>query len=227
MDMIAPDSGTAPRASAERFAELASCRRSIRRYRPQAIEEASLERILLAATCAPSAHNRQPWRFAVIDGSGAKLALAAAMGERLREDRLRGGDDPDEVAADVARSILRIGGAPGLIVVCLTMAEMDVYADAARMDAEHVMAVQSVAMAMQNALLAAHDEGLGACLMCAPLFCQDVVRWVLGLPEDWRPQGLITLGYPFDNGHRRARKPQSAVTLRVVAPADHGVEVQP
>ncbi len=224
MEMIPSASGATPRASAESFAELAYRRRTLRRYRPQAVDEASLERILLAATYAPSAHNRQPWRFAVIYDTGAKQALAAAMGARLREDRLRGGDDPDEVAADVARSILRIGGAPGLIVVCLTMAEMDVYADAARNDAEHLMAVQSVAMATQNALLAAHDEGLGACLMCAPLFCQDVVRRVLSLPEDWRPQGLITLGYPLDDGRRRARKDLSAVTMRIEAPADRREE---
>jgi len=37
--------------------------------------------------------------------------------------------------------------------------------------AERIMATQSVALAVQNLLLAAHDRGLGACWMCAPLFC--------------------------------------------------------
>jgi nitroreductase len=51
-------------------------------------------------------------------------------------------------------------------------------------------------MAAQNLLLAAHDVGLGTCWLCAPLFCPDVVRDVLALPDDWQPQGVITLGYP-------------------------------
>ena len=38
------------------------------------------------------------------------------------------------------------------------------------------MAVQSVALAVQDMLLRAHAEGLGACWMCGPLFCPDVVR---------------------------------------------------
>jgi nitroreductase len=32
--------------------------------------------------------------------------------------------------------------------------------------------------------------------MCAPLFAQDTVREVLSLPDDWQPQGMVTLGYP-------------------------------
>jgi nitroreductase len=31
--------------------------------------------------------------------------------------------------------------------------------------------------------------------MCAPLFCPDVVQETLNLPQDWKPQGLITMGY--------------------------------
>ncbi len=57
------------------------------------------------------------------------------------------------------------------------------------------MAVQSTAMAGHNLLLAAHAAGLGACWLCAPLFCPDVVRDILELPADWQPQGLVTMGY--------------------------------
>jgi nitroreductase len=48
-------------------------RRSIRRYRPDPIPESALEAILKAAIWAPSAHNRQPWRFAVIKKLSIKL----------------------------------------------------------------------------------------------------------------------------------------------------------
>jgi hypothetical protein len=68
------------------------------------------------------------------------------------------------------------------------------------------MAVQSTAMAVQNLLLAAHAEGLGACWMCAPLFCPEVVRSVLAFPAYWQPQGLITLGWPADGGRERQRR---------------------
>jgi len=68
------------------------------------------------------------------------------------------------------------------------------------------MAVQSVALAAQNLLLMAHAEGLGACWVCAPLFCPDVVRDVLSLPADWEAQGLITMGYPAEQ-RTKTREP--------------------
>ena len=64
------------------------------------------------------------------------------------------------------------------------------------------MATQSVAMAGQNLLLAAQAEGLGACWMCAPLFCPDVVRAQLDLPEEWQAQGLIACGYAAETRHK-------------------------
>ena len=69
-------------------------RRSIRRYRPSPIGRAVIERLLFAATQAPSAHNRQPWRFAVLEERADKDTLATAMGRRLRQDRTADGDDP-------------------------------------------------------------------------------------------------------------------------------------
>lgn len=175
-------------------------RRSIRRYAPAPVPAEVIERLLTAATWAPSAHNRQPWRFAVLTEHAPKERLAEAMGARLRADRLADGDAPDLVEKDAARSHLRLVNAPIIIVVCLTMADMDKYPDTRRRKAEYTMAVQSVAMAAQNLLLAAQAEGLGACWLCAPLFCRDTVREALGLPEDWEPQALITLGHPLDAG---------------------------
>lgn len=133
------------------------------------------------------------------------------MGRRLRVERLADGDDPAEVEADVARSYERITGAPVIVVVFLTMADMDRYPDERRATAEHLMAVQSVAMAAQNLLLTAHAEGLGACWMCAPLFAPDVVCQALGVSADWEPQGMILFGYPAETGRRRSRKPVSEV----------------
>lgn len=180
---------------AETLYTLIKTRRSIRRYTGEPIPTETITRLLEAATWAPSAHNRQPWRFAVLTKLADKDRLAKAMGARLRADRTADGDDPDDIERDVARSYARLTGAPVLIVVCTSIVDMDTYPDPQRTHNEWTMATQSTAMATQNLLLLAHAEGLAACWVCAPLFVPALVREVLGLPEDWEPQGLITLGY--------------------------------
>ena len=201
-------------ASSPELVTAIGARRSIRRYRTEALPWEQIERLLEAATRAPSAHNRQPWRFAILDEPKSKDRLARAMGARLRADRLADGDAEDAVEQDIARSHGRITGAPTVIVVCLTLADMDAYPDAPRAEAEYMMAAQGTAMAVGNLLLAAQAEGLGACWMCAPLFCPDTVVETLGLPADWRPQALITLGRPANDGRARARKPLAALLWR-------------
>jgi F420 biosynthesis protein FbiB-like protein len=182
-------------------------RRSIRRFKSEAVSDAVLHRILDAACRAPSSHNRQPWRFAVVTLMSDKDRLARAMGKHLRADRLRDGDDAAEVEADALRSYGRITGAAAVIVVSLTMEGMDSYPDARRAEAERLMAVQSVAMAGYGLLLAAHAEGLGACWMCAPLFAPQGAVEALGLPSSWQPQGLVVLGWPAEQGRERGRRP--------------------
>ncbi len=124
------------------------------------------------------------------------------MGARFGDDLAADGVPAEEVERQVARSVARISGAPAVIVLFVSMADMDTYPDARRQEAERIMAIQSVALAAQNMLLMAHAEGLGACWMCAPLFCPDVVRAVLDLPDDWEAQGLLTLGYPAEHRTR-------------------------
>lgn len=181
-------------------------RRSLRRYRPDPVAREIVEALLEAAIWAPSAHNRQPFRFVVVQSLEQKTQLAAVMAARLRLDLAADGVPEASIEADAARSFARVSGAPVVIIACLTMRDMDVYSDARRAQNEYLMAVQSVAMAAQNLLLAAYDLGLGACWMCAPLFCPDVVCDVLQLPEDWQPQGLVTLGYP-DQTREKTRHP--------------------
>jgi F420 biosynthesis protein FbiB-like protein len=182
-------------------------RRSIRRYQPEAIPADALQRILEAATWAPSAHNRQPWRFAVLTDQVEREALARRMGELLRAARTADGDDIQDIEGDVSRSYNRIAGAAAAVVVFMTMEDMDTYPDARRSRAEELMAVQGAAMATQSLLLAAHAEGLGACWMCAPLFCQEEVGAALGVPAHWQAQALITLGYPASKGKPASRRP--------------------
>jgi coenzyme F420-0:L-glutamate ligase / coenzyme F420-1:gamma-L-glutamate ligase len=194
------------------FTELAAERRSTRRYLPRPLGRELIDSLLQSAVSAPSAHNRQPWRFLVIERQVTKENLARAMGARLRADRSRDGDAPAAIDADVARSFARLTGAPVLILIAMSMADMDHYADEKRSNAERLMATQGTSMAAQNLLLAAHAAGLGACWMCAPLFCPDVVAAELALPADWEPQAIITVGYPADKGKPFRRRAIAEIT---------------
>lgn len=186
-------------------------RRAIRRYEKRPVPHDLVAHLLQTAVWAPSAHNRQPWRFGVLTEWDDKARLANAMGAKLRADRSADGDDPADIERDVARSYARICGAPVIVLICLSMADMDHYPDSHRAAAERTMAVQSVAMAAQNLWLAAHAHGLGACWLCAPLFVPDLVRRTLGLPDDWEPQGMLTLGYPAQTKSKEREPWQSRV----------------
>ena len=111
------------------FIQLTRSRRAIRRFTDEPIPPELLDLLLETAVWSPSAHNRQPWRFAVLEDAASKETLARAMGQRLRADRTADGDSPDAIERDVARSFARITGAAALIVVCLSMADMDSYPD--------------------------------------------------------------------------------------------------
>lgn len=187
-------------------------RRSIRRYTGQPIPQELLTELLEAATWAPSAHNRQPWRFCVVTSAEVKTRLSEAMGEQWRADLAGDKADPAFIERRIAISHARITGAAALVVANLTMIDMDHYPDAARAKAEWTMAAQSVALACQNLLLAAEAHGIAACWMCAPLFVPELVRRILELPNDWEPQALITLGYPAES----KQKDRAPLASRVI-----------
>ena len=184
------------------FWQLIRGRRSVRRYLPDPVERSLLEKLLTAAIWAPSAHNRQPWRFCVVTTDPAKQELSDRMGARWRADLSADGVDVALIERRVRISHDRITGAAALVVASVSLEEMDDYPDRRRQDAEWLMAVQSTALACQNLLLAAQQYGLAACWMCAPLFVPDLVRDALGLPESWYPQALITLGYAAEEKQR-------------------------
>jgi coenzyme F420-0:L-glutamate ligase/coenzyme F420-1:gamma-L-glutamate ligase len=188
-------------------------RRSIRIYRDDPIPVEVINQLLSVAAQAPSAHNRQPWRWVVVATAAMRHTLAEEMGFEFARDLARDGMDDGTIEKMVERSRQRIGGAPMLVIPCLTMAEMDPYPDPDRQRCEWQMAVQSVALASQNLMLAAHAVGIGSCWICAPIFCPETVRTTLSLPSDWEPQALITLGYPAAPGRIRPRKGIEDVTL--------------
>lgn len=188
-------------------------RRSIRRFKPDLVPDPVIENILLTATFAPSAHHRQPWRFVVLKDTSLRAKLAEAMAADFKRDLMLDGLSPEKIRTQIERSKERIISAPAAILLCLDMSEMDAYPDKKRKQAEFRMAVQSVANAGMQFLLAAHAEGLGSVWVCSPLFAQETIQGTLSLPETWEPQALYFLGYPVDIPQPRERKPLAEITL--------------
>jgi coenzyme F420-0:L-glutamate ligase/coenzyme F420-1:gamma-L-glutamate ligase len=169
--------------------------------------------VLEAARWAPSPHNSQPWRFAVLRSSVARDRLAAALAVRWRADLAADGMPGEQIEKLIGRSRERIGGAPVALIISLTWADLDLYPDEQRQAAERLMAAHSLGAAAQNIMLTAHAHGLASCWMCAPLFCPDVVRQALELPAEVVPQALITLGYAADEPPVRERRPLEELLL--------------
>jgi coenzyme F420-0:L-glutamate ligase/coenzyme F420-1:gamma-L-glutamate ligase len=188
-------------------------RRSIRKFQPTLIEQGAIERILNAACQAPSAHNRQPWRFVVLGQGETRRKLVQAMGKSYKSDLQGDGVPASEAEARVSKREAKLLAAPVAILLCLSKEGMAAYGDTRRSQAEREMAVQSVALAGANILLAAQGEGLGACWFAAPLFAPAVVREVLELPTDWEPQAMIVMGIPAEDGAPHERKAIDEVTL--------------
>lgn len=182
-------------------------RRSIRRFSEQPVETDLLNRILETSTYAPSAHNSQPWRYAVITTQPMKKELADRMAAEFERDLSRDGLPGVEIQRRLERSRNRIEQAPVVIIICLDESDLDQYGDDRRQEAETIMGIQSISMAGLQLLLAASAEGLGGVWTCGPLFAQDSVRSVLHLPETWKPQGMILLGYSGEIPKGKVIKP--------------------
>ncbi len=94
----------------------------------------------------------------------------------FERDLKRDGVSPEKIQAQLKRSRDRITSAPIAILLCLDMREMDSYRDQKRQYAERMMAMQSVAAAGLQLLLAAHAEGLGGVWVCSPLFAGETIQ---------------------------------------------------
>src|SRR4051812_1924684 len=83
-------------------------RRSVRAYRSDPVPEENLTAILESARWAPSPHNAEPWRFAVLRTEQPKRRLAQAMGNRWTADLSRDGWSPEAIAQEIEKSHGRI-----------------------------------------------------------------------------------------------------------------------
>jgi coenzyme F420-0:L-glutamate ligase/coenzyme F420-1:gamma-L-glutamate ligase len=192
------------------FIRILKERRSSKKLRPGDVPIEAVRTALEAAVYAANAHNAQPWRFIVIVDDSVKVKLLDSMERQWRRDLQADGLPSEKIEKIISNARDRSLRASVIVVACLTMEDMDKYPDSRRMHFEYVMAVQSVAAALQNLLLALHVLGLGACWRCSPLFAPDAVREALGVPETVIPQAMVEIGLPGGET-RGGRKPLSEV----------------
>jgi len=188
-------------------------RRSIRRFKPDPIPDSVIREILHTATLAPSAHNRQPWRFVVMTDKTSIAEFAKMMAIEFRHVLEQDQLPPEEIQKRLNRSQERISGAPVVIIACVEMTEMEKYPDERRKKAEYLIATQSVANAGMQLLLAAHAEGLGAVWICSPLFAQSAVQEALKLQPTWEPQAMFLVGKLVEVPAVRERKPIEEISI--------------
>lgn len=168
-------------------------RRSIRRFKPDPISEETIQRLLETAVHAPSAHNLQPWRFALVQSEEARRRLGRALTDKMRADMQAEVAPEADITARVERSLRRIAEAPVIVLFC-----RDRSAIRKEEPEEHTMGIQSVANMATYLALAAHAEGLAANWICWPLYAPEEVRAALDLPVTWEPQGMLFLGWPAE-----------------------------
>lgn len=183
-------------------------RRSIRRFKRELVPAPVIERILETATYAPSAHNLQPWRFAVIADPSVRTRLGQALTAKMHADMTAAGAQISEIDSRAERSLHRIEEAPVLILLC-----RDVTAIRGDKQEEITMSIQSVAAAGLQLLLAAHAEGLGGNWICWPLYAQEAARAALKLPDTWEPQAMFFIGYTDEKTGEKVLKARDEIVI--------------
>jgi nitroreductase len=200
---------------------LMRARRSVRRFRPDAPPRAVVEALLASAVTAPSASNKQPWRFIVVESRPTIGAMADAV--RAAIDRVAAAVEPAFEASFRADGdyVTRFEHAPLVIVpICrpltvlsnLTGASLPEEVRGRILAMERESGLIGTALALQNLLLAAHAAGLGASGMTGPLVAADALRTLLAVPPSWHLVAVVPIGYPDEAPEATERKPVDQVT---------------
>ncbi len=154
------------------IAELISSRHSVRDFLPDPIPEENLQLILEAGRLAPSAQNRQPWRYLVFTDPERISSLAKHCGL-------------------IGLSNFFIRKAPCLVVACADTKSN------VRINGQDYYLVDT-AISLHQMVLAAWDMGIGSCWLAA--FSEKRLRGYLDIPKSWRVVALCPFGYPADKG---------------------------
>lgn len=170
--------------------DLMRWRRDVRRFRPDAVEAAVLDRCLHAFSLAPSVGLSEPWRVISVESESARAAALANF-EAANADALAGyGDDKAQLYASLKLSGMR--EAPvHLAVFCDEATAKGSGLGAASMPETRAY---SVVGAITLFWLAARAEGLGI----GWVSILDPVQLARDLktPDSWRLIGYLCVGWP-------------------------------
>jgi len=151
-------------------------RKSIRRYQAAPVSGEQLLAVLEAARLAPSWKDKQCWSVIVVSGR----ERIKALGEVLRFN-------PGESVFDTV---------PYFLVFCA-----DPEKSGQREGKDYYMT--DIGISLQNAVLAAWEQGLGTCWIGA--FQEQAVKEFLNVPENLRVVALTPLGVPAESPNPRPR----------------------
>lgn len=162
-------------------------RTSIRDYEARPVEKEKIEKMLRAAMAAPTAMNKQPWHFVVVDQRNVLDALAGAN--------------------PYAKMLKK---APLAIVVC---GNTDKMIEGGGRD----FWIQDASAATENLLLAAHAMGLGAVWTGAypsEERCISISK-VLSLSDNLIPLNMIVVGYPAEQPQPKQKFKEENISYNV------------
>ena len=184
-----------------------AARRSIRKFKDMPVPDEKLQAILRAAVQAPSAKNRQPWRFVIVQGD-KRTEMVRAMREGVAKAKARGEDiGSSEWSARVMEQ------APITIFIFNPQGLRPWLAHSIEQMFTDVADIQSIGAAIQNMLLAAQDMGLGSLWICDVFDAyEELCAW---LGETGEMIAAVSLGYPDESPAARPRRPIGDV-VRVV-----------
>lgn len=192
----------------EDFLSLVQSRRSIRRFSDRTVTGADLLRLLEAARWAPSNHNRQPWKFIVLEDrkriAGLAEKVKAGLAQRLSA--------LPQVASGYGKEFLEyaacFAAAPVVMLILHRLPASFTKDFMEGVESPDLVSGEplSTAMAVQNLLLAAHVLGLGTCMLTAPLLVREVIAREVALPPGHQLTCLLALGHPAEEPPQPRRK---------------------
>jgi nitroreductase len=185
--------------------------RAIRYWQDRPVPRELLEKVVTAASKAPSGSNSQPWVFVIADTSDTREKIGAAMRavfeaaeplQQMIEAGSKSESRTERLMLKGARAFFsELHKAPAIIIPCLYQLSSPTR------DPTTLTAGSSIYLAVQNLLLAARALGLGTVMTTANAMIEPALREVLGLPTDAHPVALIPIGYPDANFGPTTRKP--------------------
>ena len=198
-----------------------STARAIRRFTDEPVDDATLARCLRAATWAPSGANAQEWRFVVLRSPEIRAVVAQAARHALEViepvyGMARPADDDESRRARSNRATYELHDRAGELTSVL-------FVQRSFPTASDLLLGGSIFPALQNFLLAARAQGLGACMTSwASYGGEQLLREAVGVPDEWMLAGHVVVGWPRGKHGPVRRKPVTEVTFldHWDAPAD-------